>query len=193
MNLAELNVKSIIQKNLENSMKPMLHEFFQKRMPHPEFSVESITYENLAFAENMVIMLLTNSQVRMFLKIHFHLDTARSLIAQRQKKTEKTITERMAVDFMKEMVNVLGGLLKRRIAHLKMEMGQSIPLDLEGYSEIFFHDVNWESQTLAFVVGHPGVQFHVSAQYEITGDEASRKLLGFTDEKKSEEEDIEFL
>ncbi len=193
MNLNELNVKSIIQKNLENTMKPMLHEFFQKRMPHPQFEVNAVSYGELAFSENMVIMLLTNSQVRMFLKIHFHLDTARNLIASRQKKSTQDITERMAVDFMKEMVNVLGGLLKRRIAHLKMEMGQSIPLDLEGYSEIFFHDVNWESQTLAFLVGHPEVQFHVSAQYEITGEEAARKLQGFTDEKKAEEEDIEFL
>jgi hypothetical protein len=54
--------------------------------------------------------------------------------------------------------------------------------------------VNWSSQTLVFRVSNPPLQVLVSAQYEITGQEARQKLITLTKAVPAEEEDdIEFL
>jgi hypothetical protein len=183
-----------IHQNLEKSITGMLSEFFQKQVPSEKLNIAAIPKKDLAFAEHMVIMLLSNAQMRMFLKIHFHLEEAKRLAAVRQHKSWNEVSDKVAVDFMKELCNVLGGRLKRNIAHLKLELGQSIPLDLEGFSEIFFEDVNWSSQTLVFRVSNPQLQVLVSAQYEITGQEARQKLTTLTEAVPAEEEDdIEFL
>src|SRR5688572_10967437 len=172
----------------------MLCEYFEKQVPSEKLAIKAVPKKDLAFAEHMVIMLLSNAQMRMFLKIHFHLDMARRLAAERQHKAWEDVPEKMALDFMKELCNVLGGRLKRKIAHLELELGQSIPLDLEGFCEIFFEDVNWNSQTLVFRVSNPNLQVLVSAQYEITGQEARQKLTTLTEAvKAAEEDDIEFL
>lgn len=183
-----------IHKNLENSITGMLSEFFQKQVPSEKLSITAVPKKDLAFSEHMVIMLLSNAQVRMFLKIHFHMDEAKRLAAVRQHKKWDEVTDKVALDFMKELCNVLGGRLKRKISHLELELGQSIPLDLEGFCEIFFEDVNWSSQTLVFRVSNQQLQVMVSAQYEITGQEAREKLNTLTgDDKTAEEDDIEFL
>ncbi|HYX35263.1 MAG: hypothetical protein M3Q07_22405 [Pseudobdellovibrionaceae bacterium] len=183
-----------IHQNLELSITAMLSEFFQKQVPSEKLSINAIPKKDLAFSEHMVIMLLSNAQIRMFLKIHFHIDQAKRLAAVRQHKKWDDVPDKVAIDFMKELCNVLGGRLKRKIAHLQLELGQSIPLDLEGFCEIFFEDVNWSSQTLVFRVSNPQLQVMVSAQYEITGQEARQKLTTLSEADKGEEEDdIEFL
>jgi CheY-specific phosphatase CheX len=183
-----------IHQNLEHSITNMLSEFFLKQVPSEKLNIVAIPKKDLAFSEHMVIMLLSNAQIRMFLKIHFHIDEAKRLAAVRQHKTWNDLSDKVAIDFMKELCNVLGGRLKRKIAHLQLELGQSIPLDLEGFCEIFFEDVNWSSQTLVFRVSNPQLQVMVSAQYEITGQEARDKLTTLTDDsKEAEEDDIEFL
>lgn len=184
----------LIHQNLEHSIMNMLAEFFQKQIPSEKLSITAIAKQDLAFSEHMVIMLLSNAQVRMFLKIHFHIDEAKRLAAVRQHKNWQELSGKVAIDFMKELCNVLGGRLKWNIAHLQLELGQSIPLDLEGFSEIFFEDVNWNSQTLVFRVSNPQLQFMVSIQYEITGQEARNKLKTLTAASQhAEEDDIEFL
>lgn len=184
----------VIHKNLENSIANMLSEFFKKQVPNEKLTIKAVPKRDLAFSEHMVIMLLSNAQMRMFLKIHFHMDIARKLAAVRQNKDWNEVPDRVALDFMKELCNVLGGRLKRKIAHLELELGQSIPLDLEGFSEIFFEDVNWSSQTLVFLVSNGVLDVQVSAQYEITGQDAREKLVTLIDDTgEIEEDDIEFL
>ncbi len=54
--------------------------------------------------------------------------------------------------------------------------------------------MNWSSQTLVFRVLNPKLQVLVSAQYEITGQDARQKLTTLTEASKAaEEDDIEFL
>ncbi len=184
----------VIHQNLEKSISGMLSEFFTKQVPSEKLIIQAVPKKDLAFFEHMVIMLLTNAQIRMFLKIHFHLDIAKRLASARQNKKWSEVPDKVALDFMKELCNVLGGRLKRKIAHLNLELGQSIPLDLEGFCEIFFEDVNWSSDTLVFNVSNAQLQVHVSAQYEITGQEAKQKLATLTEDGQStEEDDIEFL
>jgi hypothetical protein len=183
-----------IHHNLEHSISDMLSEFFQKQVPSEKLNIAAIPKKDLPFLEHMVIMLLSNAQMRMFLKIHFHMDEAKRLAAVRQHKNWNEVSDKVAIDFMKELCNVLGGRLKRNISHLELELGQSIPLDLEGFCEIFFEDVNWSSQTLVFQVSNQQLQVLVSAQYEITGQEAREKLASLSEESKADEEDdIEFL
>jgi hypothetical protein len=182
-----------IHSNMASSMGPMLEEFFKLQMPQADPSVKPSNLDCLPFIEHMVIMLLTNPQFRMFLKVHFHILNARQIVALRQGKMVADISDRVAIDYMKELCNVLGGRLKKRIAYLDFDLGQSIPLDLEGFSEIFFHDVNWSSQTLTFQVMLGQHDLHVSAQYEVTGAEAQQKLASLTTQEPASEDDIEFL
>jgi len=184
----------LIHQNLEKSISGMLSEFFQKQVPSEKLKIQAVPKQDLAFSEHMVIMLLTNAQIRMFLKIHFHMEIAKRLAAVRQNRKWHDVPDKVALDFMKELCNVLGGRLKRKIAHLELELGQSIPLDLEGFCEIFFDDVNWTSHTLVFAISNALLNIHVSAQYEITGQEAKDKLAAFTEDgQSSDEDDIEFL
>jgi|GEM_PF-3229364 hypothetical protein len=182
-----------IRNNLASSMAPMLEEFFRLQLPQTRTKIVPSTIDRLPFIEQMVIMLLTNPQFRMFLKVHFHLLCARQIVAKRQGKPLGEISERVAIDFMKELCNVIGGRLKKRIAYLDFDLGQSIPLDLEGFSEIFFHDVNWSSQTLSFQVKLDDHELYVSAQYEVTGSEAQAKLASLSVQESAPEDDIEFL
>ncbi len=184
----------LIHQNLEKSISGMLSEFFQKQVPSEKLKILAVPKQDLAFSEHMVIMLLTNAQIRMFLKIHFHMEIAKRFAAVRQNRKWNDVPDKVALDFMKELCNVLGGRLKRKIAHLELELGQSIPLDLEGFCEIFFEDVNWTSHTLVFAISNAHLHIHVSAQYEITGQEAKDKLAAFTEDRQSsDEDDIEFL
>src|SRR5690606_24854758 len=107
----------------EHSISDMLSEFFQKQVPSEKLNIAAIPKKDLPFLEHMVIMLLSNAQMRMFLKIHFHMDEAKRLAAVRQHKNWNEVSDKVAIDFMKGLCNVLGGRLKRNISHLELELG----------------------------------------------------------------------
>jgi hypothetical protein len=97
--------------------------------------------EDEVLGENISIIMLWSSIGAIFLKIHFTLDVAKKLAAGGLEKSPEEVSREMALDFMKECSNGVGGFVRSLFESNEMLMGMSLPFLAEGKDELIFRKI----------------------------------------------------
>jgi CheY-specific phosphatase CheX len=96
--------------------------------------------DDFLFGHWMSLILVSGSAIRVILKVHFDTGTARRMLANKLKKKLEDIDDRMAMDHMREMCNLMAGSLKAALTDAGIITGISIPLVTSGFDEAVFSD-----------------------------------------------------
>ncbi len=96
--------------------------------------------DDFLYGHWMSLILVSGSAVRVILKVHFDTDTGRSILANKLKKKLEDIDDRMSMDHMREMCNLMAGALKAAFNNAGIITGISIPLVTSGFDEAVFSD-----------------------------------------------------
>ena len=88
----------------------------------------------------MSLILVSGSAIRVILKVHFDTGTGRLILANKLKKRIEDIDDRIAMDHMREMCNLMAGSLKGAFNSAGIITGISIPLVTSGFDEAVFSD-----------------------------------------------------
>lgn len=96
--------------------------------------------DDFLYGHWMSLILVSGSAIRVILKVHFDTSTARSMIANKLRKKLEDIDDRMAMDHMRELCNLMAGSLKAAFNHAGIITGISIPLVTSGFDEAVFSD-----------------------------------------------------
>ncbi len=96
--------------------------------------------DDFLYGHWMSLILVSGSAVRVILKVHFDTATGRGILANKLKKKPEDIDDRMAMDQMREMCNLMAGALKAAFNNAGIITGISIPLVTSGFDEAVFSD-----------------------------------------------------
>ncbi len=96
--------------------------------------------DDFLYGHWMSLILVSGSAIRVILKVHFDTSTSRSMLANKLKKRIEDIDDRMAMDHMREMCNLMAGSLKAAFNNAGIITGISIPLVTSGFDEAVFSD-----------------------------------------------------
>ncbi len=96
--------------------------------------------DDFLYGHWMSLILVSGSAIRVILKIHFDTGTSRGMLAGKLKKKLDDIDDRMAMDHMREMCNLMAGALKAAFNNANIITGISIPLVTSGFDEAVFSD-----------------------------------------------------
>lgn len=89
-------------------------------------------------ASTMVFILISGDSLRLTLKVHFNIRTARNLALRIfGGESAAAISERQAIDYFKEYSNLVAGCLVTAMAKLDIDLGISLPLSTRGFYEVF--------------------------------------------------------
>ncbi len=94
-----------------------------------------------SFAEHMSIILLWSEIGSMTLKTHFSLLTSQRLTARVLGRPVDQISERSAMDFMREFNNMVGGRLRGDFEKNQILIGMSLPFLTRGEDEVVFRNI----------------------------------------------------
>jgi len=104
-------------------------------------SLQEVTNaDDFLFGHWMSLILVSGSAIRIILKVHFDTGTARRMLANKLKRKFEDIDDRMAMDHMREMCNLMAGSLKAALTDAGIITGISIPLVTSGFDEAVFSD-----------------------------------------------------
>ena len=85
--------------------------------------------------------MLWSSVGAIFVKIHFDLEVAKKLAAGGLEKSPDEVSREMALDFLKECSNGIGGFVRSSFESNQMLMGLSLPFLAEGKDELIFRKI----------------------------------------------------
>lgn len=102
--------------------------------------VEVANPDDFLFGHWMSLILVSGSAIRVILKLSFDTATARIILANKLNKKFEDIDERIAMDQMREMCNLMAGSLKAAFTEAGIITGISIPLITSGFDEAVFSD-----------------------------------------------------
>lgn len=146
---------------LENQVKSY---FINSEIKSAAISQEEAT---VYFYNRLSLILLGGPDFRMLVKIHSN----ESDIAVMAKEALGEGADIAAVDFMKELANVLGGSVKRAMESADLQVGLSLPLSIRGFDELFSE--NTEGNLSFFYKISSGSQdFIIQIQVELLSPEA---------------------
>ena len=97
--------------------------------------------ESQAFGEQMSIIMLWSSVGAIFLKIHFNFNVASMLASGGLEKPIEEVNRDIALDFMKECSNGVGGFVRSSFESNQLLMGMSLPFLAEGKDEVIFRKI----------------------------------------------------
>lgn len=128
------NLKAMIRKKFCESLSnlPNLKNVTHADHPQPD---------DFVYNHWMAIILISGSELRITLKVHFSLEAAFSMMARAGIETGRTSkAQKLAFDFVKEHCNVAAGSIKRSLNASQIPVGLSIPLVTRGFDEAIFSD-----------------------------------------------------
>jgi hypothetical protein len=126
----------------------------------------------------------------MFFKFHFAISEVKALLADRFPR-EKFSDSRIK-DYMKELCNLVAGKLKSKMTHANLKMGQSLPISLIGYNEIFFRQES-DKHMFAFEIDLNNYSILCSASLEYTDDDAVQAIVDSDLLQEEDNDDVAFL
>ena len=104
------------------------------------FDIKELQKTRLECVEEIACILMLGDSIRLFFKAHFWIDDAKTLAEKKYHLEKKHIQQNEALDFMKEYCNIVSGKIKYGLKTMNFDVGQSLPIALGGYQEIFFQD-----------------------------------------------------
>jgi CheY-specific phosphatase CheX len=89
-------------------------------------------------ANRMAFILVSGDGLRISFKTHYNISTARNLAFRMfGESSPSRLSERQAVDYIKEYCNLVAGNIVTVCESLKIELGISLPMSTRGFYEIF--------------------------------------------------------
>lgn len=90
---------------------------------------------------DMVLILLSGSEIHLILKMFFDSEAQGSLISKTYGQLEdRTKVSKYAVDTIKEVANLVAGHMKLLLETSKLDCEISLPIAMRGYDDLFFRD-----------------------------------------------------
>ncbi len=142
----------------------------------------------------IVMVLLTGSDIRMALKVHFNPEQVRVYRLALGSKAQD-LTDKHVLDFMKELGNQIGGRASRVFQNNAIALGMSVPLCTRGIYEIYADYQEKNGPVVKFGdfwgLSGPFGMLYCSCYVELMAADQF-KVLEYIDEQ-SEEGELDFL
>lgn len=108
-----------------------------------DFTIIDLPEEELKkpHGEEMSIILIWGSIVQINLKMHFSLEMARSLAAEKMGQKPENIADRAARDYMTEFSNLQAGHFRALFKDYGISLGMSLPFSAMGEDEFIFRKI----------------------------------------------------
>ncbi len=103
--------------------------------------VEAFRPDGKSFSEHMSIILLWSSIGSMIFKVHFTLTTAKKLTAKVLETNLTHVSDKSAMDFMREFNNIIGGSLRGDFEKNQILVSMSLPFLTKGEDELVFRNI----------------------------------------------------
>jgi hypothetical protein len=149
-------------------------------------------------ANNMVFILTSGEPVRVTFKAHYNMDTARALALRIfGGLSAHAISERRAVDYMKEYCNLVAGKIVTLFEDLNIDLGISLPQQARGFYEVFADYQEKDKPTVSFsdfwTLSAGEYTIACSAVMEILDRTQLESLLDYALADTSDDEEMDFL
>lgn len=145
-------------KNSTN-IKEFLNTFFatisrqrlEKMLRGKKITLEEVKVESSekVYGKYLSMIMLWSSVGSINLKLHFDLEMAKLLASDGLETKKENITQDIALDFMKECCNGVGGFVRSLFEKDKMQMGMSLPFLAEGCDELIFRKIRDPRSTVS--------------------------------------------
>ena len=186
--MKELIEKS--NKNVKDLVFYVIKQITEQKFNASDVDVHEVDTSVLKFSEQMALILLNGPKLRMFFKFHFAISEVKELLLVRFPKEE--FTDDRIKDYMKELCNLVAGKLKTKLGNAELKMGQSLPIGLIGYNEIFFRKES-DKYYFGFEVDLSGHKVLCSISVEYTDDDVLQSIAEADLLAEEESEDVAFL
>ncbi len=209
MDLHNERLKQVIGRTLRQIAAFQLAQYINSEWPQV---IELSDYKaGQVLANEMILITVSSSSLKMLFKLHFNPLQAKSHFATRIAQSQSTTqsehhhndVEKNAplchrdIDFMKELSNRICGCFSRKIAEINIELGLSIPLCTKGYYEIYSEYHNPGSTFIRFndcwKLKDMFGELYCSYTFEVTDDAIIQPLFTLTNDLPSNHGQIEFL
>lgn len=184
------NQLAVANKSITDMLQKVVEGIFQQKFKVDTVEFNDIDIGLLKFSEQMALILLNGPKLRMFFKLHFALGEVKELL--KEPFPRESFDDRRIKDYMKELSNLVAGKLKSKLANANLKMGQSLPISLVGYNEIFFRQEAGK-HTFAFEVILSGQRVLCSTSLEYTADDAVLEIAGSDMMTQDDTDDVDFL
>jgi|GEM_PF-3514613 CheY-specific phosphatase CheX len=132
---------SVVKETLKQVIRGRVENTIVRASALKNHSLQEVTNaDDFLFGHWMSLILVSGSAIRIILKVHFDTGTARRMLANKLKRKFEDIDDRMAMDHMREMCNLMAGSLKAALTDAGIITGISIPLVTSGFDEAVFSD-----------------------------------------------------
>lgn len=118
-------------------------EVFQAETKNKEFETRELSTAeqgNLMFIEDISCIMLIGEEIRVVFKIHYWLENAVKILKKIHPNHPEHVVEKKSRDYMKELSNVVAGRIKYKLLTMKCNIGQSLPINFDGFNQLFFSE-----------------------------------------------------
>lgn len=145
----------------------------------------------------MSIILITGDALRITLKLHFSMQNARQLsYSVYRRGSAAEVEDGKAIDFVKELSNLIAGQLVRSFESVKIPMGISLPLCTRGFYEVFADYSPTETPLIRFSdvwrLSLGDACISGSVMYEISNIDMLSPVADIQNEEEPEDDDAGF-
>jgi len=156
--------------------------------------IDGTTLTAPVFGHWMTVILMANAELRVTVKAFYGGTCGRKLMAFKSKKPAHTVNPRWISDYMKELLNLTCGAVKRELIALDCNVGLSLPLEMRGFDELFAEDrdssASYSSYLWTIKTEHGPLVFR--AEIEALDTEYVANLC-WAPQPESADADMEFL
>jgi len=99
--------------------------------------VEGTKGKSPMHASGMALILLASESFRITLKVFYTPGSCRGLMSNKGKFATGEVSEAWIADFMKELMNMTAGSVKRYLNAMNVRVGLSLPLVMLGFDDIY--------------------------------------------------------
>ncbi len=103
-----------------------------------DFATQPIEGDLSVYGHWMTLILVAGKAAKLTFKVHFMEEEAKKLATHVYARPPTDISTPQAIDFMKELCNLVAGSLKKEFQDSGVIVGISLPMVTRGFDEVFF-------------------------------------------------------
>lgn len=131
---------------------------------------------DLHYYEDISCILLISQDFKIIFKTHYWLNDMLTLIKGLRPGLQESEQEKKAKDFAKELCNIIAGKIKYQFIPLKCSIGQSLPVSLDGFNQLFFATNTKNIFTNSWVVTDQKINLCFSTTIEYYNSDIIQKI-----------------